>query len=117
VEDFLSERWFEDLNARLATSSPLPEGARACQVVLEVSDAPGTLPHAVTLWVGDGARVTPGDTLSADTIVRVAYADAVALTRGELDSATALREGRIKVRGDVTILVPLAGWLHATLFA
>ena len=117
MSDFLSDQWFEELNARLVTAPPLPTGARACQVVVEFEGAPATAPHALTLTVGEGARVTPGDSLGADVILRLSVDDARALTAGELDSAAALREGRLKVRGDVNVVVPLAGWLHTALFA
>lgn len=118
MSDFLSDSWFEELNARLRScaSAPLPLGARPCRVVIDVPDAPGQLPHALTLSISDeGAHVTPGDSPFADTILRLSYLDAAALTSGQLDSASALREGRIKVRGDVNVLVPLATWLHAAL--
>jgi ubiquinone biosynthesis protein UbiJ len=118
VSEFLSDPWFEELNARLLTTTPaaLPDGTRPCQVVIEVSDAPGALPHALTLLISDeGVRVAPGDSPHADAVLRLSYLDAAALTAGQLDSANALREGRIKVRGDVNVLVPLTTWLHAAL--
>ena len=31
---------------------------------------------------------------------------------GRFDSATALREGRVKVRGDINAVVPLLSWLQ-----
>jgi hypothetical protein len=119
VADLLSDQWFEDLNVRLAaTPLSLPDDARACVIVLEVSDAPPSGARAITLRVdADGARIAPGDTPGADAVVRLGFADAAALAAGELDSATALREGRLKVRGDVNALVPLAGWLHSLLSA
>lgn len=118
MSEFLSDQWFEELNSRLSSSvlAPLPEGARACHVLFDVTDAPAHLPHSLTLAIAENAvRVAPGDRGSADTVVRLSYADAAALSSGLLDSASALREGRIKVRGDVNVLVPLAGWLHAVL--
>jgi len=48
----------------------------------------------------------PGDNLLADTLLRLTYADARSLFRGDIDSAGALREGRIKVRGNINALVP-----------
>jgi hypothetical protein len=66
----------------------------------------------MTFTVSDaGARVEPGDHLAANAVIRLSYADADALTTGTLDSATALRDGRLKVRGDIHALVPLANWL------
>jgi hypothetical protein len=118
VSVFLSDQWFEELNSRLATSAPAegPVGTVDCEVVFAVSDVPAGLPSALTLSISnEGVRVSAGVSAHATTIVRLSYDDAAALTSGRLDSATALREGRIKVRGDVNALVPAAGWLHTVL--
>jgi len=118
VADFLSDQWFEDVTARVnqARDAAWPVDARACVVVLEFVDAPAAAPHALTLSIAEsGTRVSPGDSLAADAVVRLNYSDALAVTTGTLDSATALREGRIKVRGDVNVVVPLAGWLAQAL--
>ena len=118
MSEFLSNQWFEELNDQLRASAPapLPEGARPFRVVIDISDVPEHLPRAITMAINDeGARVAPGDSLDADTTLRLSYLDAAALASGQLDSASALREGRIKVRGDVNVLVPFAAWLHAAL--
>jgi len=49
----------------------------------------------------------------ADTIIRLSYDDALALSGGALDSAAALREGRIKVRGEIASLLGLTGFLQS----
>jgi hypothetical protein len=116
VSTFLSDQWFEELDRRLAASppAPLPQGASTCRVVFDFEDSPPTLAHAITLTITDeGARLTPGDFRDADVVLTLAYHDGAALTSGRLDSATALRDGRIKVRGNVNLLVPLASWLHS----
>ena len=70
------------------------------------------MPHALSLSVStDGASAEVGDHLAADAVIRLSYRDAEALTDGTLDSADALREGRLKVRGDIHGLVPLLAWL------
>jgi len=116
VADFLSGEWLDELNATLASAGPVPfdDAPRAFRVVLEFPDAPTTGPHAITFTLAnEGATVQPGDPLAADAIVRLTFADARALVGGTLDSATALREGRIKVRGDINALVPVLAWLQA----
>jgi hypothetical protein len=115
VADFLSTEWLRELNESLANAEPvsLESGPATVRVVIEFPDAPNNRPHAITFSIGpDGARVESGDHLAADAIVRLAYADASALTGGDIDSATALRDGRVKVRGDVNAIVPLLGWLQ-----
>lgn len=61
-----------------------------------------------------GASAELGDHLAADAVVRLSFKDAEALTSGTLESASALREGRLKVRGDVNALVPLLAWMQAS---
>ena len=115
MADFLSIEWFESLNDTLRAAGPVPRprDAPAYRVVLEFSGAPAATPHALTFTLSDAtAAVSPGDHLAADAIVRLTYADALALTNGTLDSASALREGRLKIRGDVHTIVPLLSWLQ-----
>jgi hypothetical protein len=44
--------------------------------------------------------------------LQLSYAEAASLTNGSIDSASALRDGRIKVRGDINAIVPVLGWLQ-----
>ena len=116
MADFLSDSWFVRLNETLTQAGPVPvEHDVLFRIVIEMTDAPGGAPHALTLTIHDGeAKVDPGDNLLADTLIRLSYADAKALFRGDIDSAGALREGRVKVRGNINALVPLLEWmLHA----
>ena len=118
MADFLSDQWFEELNARLSAASPgaLPEGARPCRLVFEMTDVPDGCTPTITLSITEDAlRVAAGDGGPADAVLRLDYHDAAALAQGRLDGASALRDGRIKVRGDVNVIVPLATWLHAVL--
>ncbi|HEY5120553.1 MAG TPA: SCP2 sterol-binding domain-containing protein [Acidimicrobiales bacterium] len=115
MADFLTEQWFAGLNEALLAAGPVPlgGGVKVFRVVLEFTGAPTTLPHALTLTLtSDEASLNAGDHLAADALVRLSYADALALTTGKLDSATALREGRLKVRGDVHAIAPLLDWLQ-----
>jgi len=115
VAEFLSTEWFRGLNETLQSADPvpLPPEAPTVRVVIEFPDAPNSAPHAITFSLGtEGARVEPGDHLGADAIVQLSFADAAALTGGDIDSASALRDGRVKVRGDINALVPLLSWLQ-----
>lgn len=115
MADFLSAEWFTQLNETLRNAGPVPfeGGASTVRVVLEFPDAPKSAPHAVTFTLSaEGASVEAGDHLAADAIVQLSYADATSLTGGAMDSASALRDGRIKVRGDINAIVPVLGWLQ-----
>jgi hypothetical protein len=115
VANFLSTEWFEELNETLANAEPVrvESDAPTVRVVIELPDAPSNGPHALTFSIdADGARVEAGDHLAADAIVQLSFADGAALTGGDIDSASALRDGRVKVRGDINALVPLLNWLQ-----
>jgi SCP-2 sterol transfer family len=115
MSDFLSPEWFSRLNEKLSQAGPVPfEGPVSLyRVVFEFTDAPSDVPHATTFTLTPtGASVASGDHLAADAIVKLAFPDAAALFAGTLESAQALREGRIKVRGDLNGLVSLVGWLQ-----
>jgi len=115
VAEFLSTEWFLALNDTLESAEPvaLPPDAATVRVVIEFPDAPNSAPHAITFSIGtEGARVEPGDHLGADAVVQLSFADAAALTGGDIDSASALRDGRVKVRGDINAIVPLLSWLQ-----
>jgi ubiquinone biosynthesis protein UbiJ len=110
VPDFLSPEWFSSLNAALAKVAA-PDGELR-RVVVEFLGAPSSVPHAMTLTISpDACGVAAGDHLAADALLRLDYADALALAEGRLESGEALREGRVKVRGDVNAIVPLLEWL------
>lgn len=115
MADFLSEPWFAELNELLRAAGPVPleDPTHTFRVVIEMYDAPSSVPHALTFSLNAaGASADPGDHLAADAILRLSYLDATALGEGRFDSATALREGRVKVRGDMTVIVPVLGWLQ-----
>ena len=116
MADFLSDEWFRTLNDTLANADPVPVEADAAtvRVMIEFLDAPGE-ERAITFSFGpDGARVDAGGDPKANTVVHLTFADALALTSGDIDSASAVRDGRIKVRGDVNAIVPLLTWLQRT---
>jgi putative sterol carrier protein len=60
------------------------------------------------LTVADG-RVTlasdPDDALPSNVTIVLGYEDALAMARGELEPADALAAGRVRVRGELAVLV------------
>ncbi len=115
MAEFLSVEWFVELNETLSTAGPitLPDGASHYCVVLEFLDAPASLAPVLTFTMDEtGASLRAGDDPHADASVRLDYTDALALAQGRFDSATAVREGRVKVRGDINAIVPMLGWLQ-----
>lgn len=113
--EFLTPEWFTWINRRLANAAiqeALLEDGTVVRVVFELDDGPTSLPHAVTLTITQaGIALSVGDHLSADLVVTLAFSDAQRISGGELEGAQALREGRLKVRGDVNAIVPLGSWM------
>jgi putative sterol carrier protein len=60
----------------------------------------------LTVAEGRAALVTdPDAALPANVTIVLTYADAVAIARGELDPAAALAAGRVRIRGELAVLV------------
>lgn len=111
----LSPEWMTTTHRRLA-AMPHHELDLNAHIVIEFLDVPSGLPHAITVTASpDGASVREGDDLRAETVLTVSYPDAVAIMEGRVSSMAALRDGYVKVRGDVGVLVTLAPWFHIVL--
>ena len=55
----------------------------------------------------------PTDAIASNVTVVLAYADALAIARGELHPADALAAGRVRVRGELSVLVAGQAILNA----
>ena len=128
---FLSPAWAAAVNAALdgvALPAPGPEAGLAAQagrfaVAQEVAGTPdGDVRLVLTADAGTlSMAVGPADAPAADdgagvpvvVTLSLAYDDAAALSRGELTPAEALTAGRIRVRGDLSVLAAAQGMLAA----
>ena len=121
---FLSPAWAEEFNAALdgvVIPGPDPDAGLAAvdgtftvvqvvrgtpdgdlRVILRVDD--GSLRLQVANATGSGGEEGSDDPHPEVTIV-ISYEDAVAMSKGELAPAEALNAGRIRVRGDLSVLV------------
>ncbi len=110
---FLSPEWVAAFNEAVSGAKvpePGPDAALAarsgrftvCQTVTG-----GPAGDVSTTLVVDGSRVAMqlGTNGQADVAVRLAWDDAVSLSRGTLSPTDALADGLIKVRGDLGVLV------------
>ena len=79
------------------------------QMVTGVPGADGSEEEVrVVLTVSDGRahlELDPGHARASSATIVLAYRDALAMARGELDPADALAAGRVRVRGDLAALV------------
>lgn len=118
---FLSPAWVERFNELVArhTVDLGPEAGLATQggafTMAELVDG-GPDGEICTLVQVDGGRVSmaladPDAARHADVTVRLSWDDAVALSRGGLAPAQALASGRIRVRGDLSVLAAAQGAL------
>lgn len=123
---FLSREWIDAFNAALAAAALPPPGDGTG---LAAADGPVTVAEEVrggpdgdirlllhvdggTLRLersdgpdGGADEAAGGVEPRPDVTVALAYEDAVALSAGGLSPAEALNQGRIRVRGDLTVLV------------
>ncbi|HEY1987965.1 MAG TPA: SCP2 sterol-binding domain-containing protein [Acidimicrobiales bacterium] len=118
MPQFLSPEWVAAFDAALdGVKVPGPgddAGLAAVDgrftVLQEVHGAPGG-DVTVALTVSDGRlhlSRNPDEQVTADAAdvaISLSYPDAVALSKGELVAAEALTAGRIRVRGDLSVLV------------
>jgi hypothetical protein len=119
---YLSPEWVQAFNAALAdldlreaiaaagAGSLTASGGtfRIAQIVTGSPDDPpgGTISTLLTV---EGGRITletasPGSR-GADVTIALSYDDAFAIARGALDPADALAAGRVRIRGELAVLV------------
>lgn len=102
-----STEWIAAFNEAVAGLEPDPEPGVSFRMVQVVHDGPdGTV--RIALDVTDGRialRYEGPDEPVPQVTVSVRFDDALALSRGELDPAKLLAAGRVKVRGDLSVLV------------
>jgi len=121
---YLSPEWVQSFDAALSTLDLSDAVARAGATSLAAADGAFSVVQVVTGVPGgaggDSETVTvvltvaggrahlavdpTGEAVGTATIV-LAYPEALAMARGELDPADALAEGRVRVRGDLAALV------------
>jgi putative sterol carrier protein len=105
---FLSEEWAQDLKRRL-NSDPAFTGAIASQSVKiqQVIDGPD---GPVRYWLrieGGAVDLGMGDIAGADATITQDYDTAAALARGQLNPVTAFMTGKVKISGNMMMLMGL----------
>ncbi len=129
---YLSPAWVEAFNAALegldlsaaiaaAGAGSLTVSQGNFSVAQVVTDAPADVMSSgvsvrTVLAVDDG-HITftsdPDASLASNVTIALPYADALAIARGELDPADALAAGRVRVRGELAVLVAGQAILNA----
>ncbi|HLN42150.1 MAG TPA: SCP2 sterol-binding domain-containing protein [Acidimicrobiales bacterium] len=118
---FLGPEWVDAFNLALVDVALAPAGPGAglavrdgrfsmCQVVTGGPDGD----VQTTLRVQDGrVTMTAGECGDAAVTVRLSWADAVAMAAGELAPGEAIAAGRVRVRGDLSVLAEAQAVLGA----
>ena len=104
---YLSPAWFEDVNEAARSSAELRSATAGARVTIQQVVTGGPTGE-VRYWVRlhDGAvEAGPGDTEAPDATVTQSYETAVAVSRGDLAIEEALLEGRVRLGGDVAVLL------------
>jgi SCP-2 sterol transfer family len=115
---YLSPEWVQSFNAALedldlsdavaaAGAGSITASLGTFAVAQVVTDAPdGTVRTVLSV---EGGRMSldsdPTGARPADATIVLAYEDALAIARGELEPADALAAGRVRVRGELAVLV------------
>jgi hypothetical protein len=129
---YLSPEWVQAFNAALseldlsaaidaagAQSLTASEGAFAvAQVVTDAPEGVGASEGQVrTVLTVDEGRATlaldPTASLPVQVTIALGYDDALSMARGALDPADALAAGRVRVRGELAVLVAGQAVLNA----
>jgi len=108
-----TDAWLAACNAALEGVAG-PEDGRALVVTELVADAPPGA-HGEITFVADehGVRLVTDADVAPSAWLTVSMRDAEALHEGSLDPATALAEGRVRVRGDLRAIVEAVSVLAA----
>jgi hypothetical protein len=109
---FLSPQWVDAFNQAVENVVIEPPGPAAGLAVRDgrfsmaqvVTGGPGG-DVATTLQVHEGrVTMTAGESGDAAVTIRLTWADAVSMAAGELAPGEAIATGRVRVRGDLSVL-------------
>jgi putative sterol carrier protein len=111
VARFLSDQWVREMAEAAEASAGLAEATRGLRLVVQqVVEGP----DGAAWWVGvdDGTvTVAPGAAEAPDVTLTTDAATAAALARGDLATQDAFAEGRLRIGGDLLVLIRHAGVL------
>lgn len=104
VVQYLSDEWMEEAGAALARST-VGTGEEPVVIQYEVTAAPGGKRTYSLTFEDDHITLEAGSRADASTSFSLDYDVAAAIARGELSAQAAFMQGRLKLGGDVMVLV------------
>ncbi|MGZ6545828.1 MAG: SCP2 sterol-binding domain-containing protein [Actinomycetota bacterium] len=105
---FLSDEWAQALKAELNASETFKEAAAGKTATIQQVIGGGG--GEIHYWIGiaDGAiDMGIGDAATADATITETYETAVALAKSELSPVTAFMTGKVKIAGNMGMLLGL----------
>ena len=109
---FLSDEWAEALKAELNQSEDFRQAAAGHKATIQqvITGADGTTNYWIT--IGEGTiDLGVGDIDGEDATVTQSYDSAAALAKGELSPVTAFMTGKLKIAGNMGMILGLQGAL------
>lgn len=109
---FLSDEWAQALKAELNESEDFRQAAAGHKATIQqiITGADGTTHYWIT--IGDGKiDLGVGDIDGEDATITQSYDSAAALARGELSPVTAFMTGKLKIAGNMGMILGLQGAL------
>ena len=111
VARFSTAEWIADLDRAAAGDAALRRASRGVSLVVQQTVTDG--PEGDAAWhvvVDDGAvSVRPGEAPEPDVTFRQSYETAAAIGRGDLSAQTAFMIGKLRVGGNVELLMTHQG--------
>jgi putative sterol carrier protein len=109
---FLSQGWADALTEHLNASTAFKEAAAGKQATIQqvINGAEGDTHYWIRL-ADDTIEMGLGDAESSDATITQSYETAVALAKSELSPVTAFMTGKIKIAGNMGLLLGLQGVL------
>ncbi len=109
---FLSDEWAEALKAELNQSADFQQAAAGHTATIQqvITGADGTTNYWIT--IGEGKiDLGVGDIEGEDATITQSYDSAAALAKGELSPVTAFMTGKLKIAGNMGMILGLQGAL------
>jgi putative sterol carrier protein len=105
---FLSDEWAQALKAELNASESFKEAAAGKTATIQQVIGGGESEIRYWISIADGAiDMGIGDASTADATITETYETAVALAKSELSPVTAFMTGKVKIAGNMGMLLGL----------